>query len=306
MTIELITTEAILFSGGSCPALTEQIALGLNLPLGEMKSRHFPDREISIEIEEDVYGKKVIVVQSIARQPNEYLMELLLIVDGLKRAAAKEIIAVIPYLGYCRQDRIDKCSVPITAKLVAGLIEAAGVNQLITVDLHAPQVQGFFDIPVHHLHGWPLLAQAVIDDGWEIGIVVGPDIGSIKIADAFAERLGVEMAIIDKHRISAEEVIASELIGNVNGKNVLLADDMCSTGATLASAAKACREKGAHKIIAAVTHPLLVGSALQLLEHSPIDVLYVMDTIALQDDVRACKKVRCISCADLICQSLSR
>lgn len=218
-------------------------------------------------------------------------------VDALKRASAKSITAVVPYFGYCRQDRKEKPRVPITAKLVANMLEKAGVSRLITMDLHAGQLQGFFDIPVDHLKALPLLAKAIQGKGLNDLVVVAPDSGSAKLARDFATALGVDYALIDKVRSSSTDVTITAVIGDIEGKNVLLADDVCSTAITLASAAKACREKGASKVIACATHPLLVGEALQDLADSPIEALLVSDTIPLREEVSESKQVHSVSVA---------
>lgn len=302
-------SHAVIFAGSSHPHLAKSISQASGISLGNMKNIPFPDGETFLEIEESVRGKSAFVVQSIAHRPNEFLMELLIAADALRRASAKEIIAVVPYFGYCRQDRKagregQTPRVPITAKLVANLLSEAGVTRLVVMDLHAEQVEGFFDIPVDHLHAQPLLVQAVKNDGFDNGIVVGPDLGSIKIARRFSEGLGVDFAVVDKHRISACETQAMNLIGDVNGKDVLLADDICSTGGTLVSAAKACREKGAKRILAAVSHGLFVGPCIELLEQSPIDVLYVADTIELNENAKKLKALRPVPVAGLFGQAL--
>lgn len=301
---------ALLFSGSSNPELAKAIAHSADIPEGRMRIGKFPDGEISLEILDSVRGKQVFVVQSVALQPNEFLMEFLIIVDALRRASAQSVIAVIPYFGYCRQDRKDKPRVPITAKLIANLQAEAGVNRLMTMDLHAEQVQGFFDIPVDHLYARPLLVEAVKRDGFENGVVVAPDIGSVKIARAFANDLAVandltvDFVIVDKHRLSATQVEAAHLIGDVKGKDVLLADDMCTTGATLWSAAKACHEKGAKRIRAAVTHGLFVGRAAELLAETPIERIYVTDTVPFNAEIRKLKSLCPISSASLFGQAV--
>lgn len=291
--------DAVLFSGSSYPSLAKEIARSSGIHYGSVLCERFPDGEISLELRESVRGKNVYVVQSVAIHPNEYWMELLILVDALRRASAKSIVAVIPYFGYSRQDRKDKPRVPITAKLVANLLTQAGVDRLITMDLHAEQLQGFFDIPVDHLYARPLMVQAIKKKGFTNGIVVAPDIGSVKIARSYAEELGTDFAIVDKHRKSASEVEVLNLIGDVNGKDVLLADDICSTAGTLASAAKACHEKGANRVIAAVTHGLFVEDALDKIDNSPIEILYCADTIPLQESQAKCKKLQAVSCAGL-------
>lgn len=301
----LESANAVLFSGRSHPRLAKAIAESSGVPLGQMLSTTFPDGETFLEVKESVRGKQVFVVQTIAHHPNDFLIELLIAADALKRASAKEIIAVVPYFGYCRQDRKDRPRVPITAKLVADLLAAAGVTRLIVMDLHADQVQGFFDIPVDHLTARFLLTEAIKRDGFTNGILVAPDIGSIKIARAFSEELGVDLAVVDKSRISATQVEVNRIIGDVEGKDVLLADDMCSTAGTLVSAAKACHEKGAKSVIAAATHGLFTGNAVSMIEQSPIERLYVADTIELQESAKSLKALRSVPTAGLFGQAIN-
>lgn len=300
-------SEAVMFCGSSHPELAKAMAKEAKIPIGSLKRSKFPDGEISVEILESVRGKLAFVVQSIAKNPSEYLMEMLVIVDALKRASAKGIIAVIPYFGYCRQDRKDKPRVPITAKLVANLLEAAGVTRLVTMDLHAEQVQGFFDIPVDHLFAKKPLIEAFLKEisksrkeGFkpEEFVVVAPDVGSVKIAKSTAEILGSDFAVADKLRVDSikksrslskdftSNVEVRQLIGDVKEKNVLLADDICSTGSTIASAAKACQEKGARKIFALVTHGLFVGEALEMIKRSGVEAIFVTDTIPHEQNVK--------------------
>ncbi len=291
--------SAVLFAGSSHPELAKEIAIHAGIRQGEMVTERFPDGEIYVELLESVRGKCVYIVQSVAVHPNEYWMELLILVDALRRASAKSIVAVMPYFGYCRQDRKDKPRVPITAKLVANLLTQAGVDRLMTMDLHAEQVQGFFDIPVDHLYSRPLFVESVRKIGFKNGIVVAPDVGSVKIARAYAEELGVDFAIVDKHRLSATQVEVHNLIGDVQGKDVLLADDLCSTGGTLVSAAEACHKKGANRIFGAVTHGLFAGDAVEKIEASPIEFLLTSDTIPLQDKFLSWNKLKIVSCAPL-------
>lgn len=297
--------NAVLFSGKSHPKLAQAIAESSGIPIGNMNSINFPDGETFLEIKESVRGKSVFVVQAIAQRPNEYLMELLIAADALKRASAKEIIAVIPYFGYCRQDRKDRSRVPITAKLVANLLAEAGITRVVVMDLHAEQIQGFFDIPVDHLSARILLAKAVKKEGFDPKVIVAPDIGSVKIARAFAEGLGVDFAVVNKHRLSASQVEVHGLIGDVKGKDVLLADDMCSTASTLVSAAKACHEKGANRIIAAVTHGLFIEPAVEAIANSPIDVIFVGDTIELNEQAKQLKTLRSVPVAGFFGQAIN-
>jgi len=273
----------VVLSGSSHPELAKEIAKQLGVSLGDLNMGRFPDNEISIQILESVRGKDVFVVQSIALAPNDYLVELLMMVDALKRASARSIVAVVPYFGYARQDRKDKPRVPISAKLVANLLETAGVDRVLTMDLHAGQVQGFFDIPVDNLNSLPLMVEAFKKLEIPNLVVVSPDAGSIKLARDYAALLGVDYAVIDKIRSSATEVAITTVIGEIEGKNVLLADDMCSTGGTLASAAKACREKGALRIYCSLSHGLFVGNSVKRIEDCPIEQLLMSNTIPVTE-----------------------
>lgn len=273
----------LLFAGTSHSELAQQIANCLDIPLGKARIKTFPDGEIGVHILENVRGRDVFVLQSVARHPNLYLMELLIIVDALKRASARSIVAVIPYFGYARQDRRGMGREPITAKLVADLLERAGVTRVLTMDLHTEQIQGFFNIPVDNLYGRLVLAEAVKKLNLEQGVVVTPDIGSIKLAKAYAASLNWDLAIVDKRRINAEQhVEVTALIGNVKDRNVLLTDDVCSTGGTLKSASLICKQEGAKCILAAVTHGLMIGSAF---EESAIEKMFIGNTVPLSDDV---------------------
>lgn len=293
-----------LFAGSSHPDLARQIAEYLGVTLGKLKIERFPDGETFVQILESVRGRDAFVLQSIALDPNNFLMELLIIVDALRRASARSITALIPYFGYSRQDRKDKPRVPITAKLVANLLVNAGVTRVVTMDLHAGQIQGFFDIPVDNLYGRHCLETAFKGYAKNELVVVAPDIGSVKLARSYAHDLGADLAIVDKQRYDAAKVEAVNLIGDVKGKYVLLADDMCSTAGTLVSAAKACQEKGALKIFAAVTHGLCVGDALEKIESSPIEALMMSNTIPDRDRFAATAKVKIVSVANLFGQAI--
>lgn len=291
----------LLFSGTSHPDLSKEIASLLGIPLGQVLVETFPDKEIGVQILENVRGRDVFVLQSIARRPNFYLMELLILIDALKRASAKSITAVIPYFGYARQDRKDKPRVPITAKLVANLLEKAGASRVLTMDLHTEQIQGFFDIPVDNLYARPLLGSAVKEFGFTEGVVITPDIGSIRFAKEFASLLGWDLAIIDKRRINAEKVEANALVGDVKDRNVLIVDDLCSTGVTLRKAAMVCQQAGAKKIYAAVTHGLFLEKAL---EGSAMEKIFVSNTIAMPDEVLQNPKVQIVSIASLFSKAI--
>jgi ribose-phosphate pyrophosphokinase len=290
----------LLCSGSSHPSLAQEIAAYLGVALTPVQLGHFPDGEISVEIPVSVRGEDLFVLQTIARQPNEYLVELLIMIDALKRASAKSITAVIPYFGYCRQDRKSRPRDPITAKLVANLIATAGATHLLTMDLHAGQLEGFFDIPVDHLHAMPLLGKSFLERaGGQNYVVVAPDIGSVKLAHTYAKFLHTDLVIIDKQRLSPQLTEVVAVIGDVEEKNVLLADDMCSTGETLMSAAKACREKGAKKIFAAVTHGWFDEKTILALEESPIEALLVCNTIPPHPRSTNSTKLNIVSVAPL-------
>jgi ribose-phosphate pyrophosphokinase len=266
-----------LFSGSSHPQLTQEIASILGCDLGKMDINTFPDGEIGVQILSNVRGKDVFVLQSTAKRPNHYLMELLIIVDALKRASAKSITTLIPYFGYARQDRKDVGRSPITAKLVANILEKAGVTRVLTMDLHAPQIQGFFDIPVDNLSARFSLVNAIKKTNSKTIIVVSPDLGSNKMARAYANDLNVEIAIIDKKRISSTDIMSKSLFGDVEGKEVLIVDDICSTGETLKAAFEVCKKAKATKIYAAISH--YVGDE-KLFENSCFEKIYITNTVA--------------------------
>lgn len=295
----------LLFSGSSHPILAEEVADYLGVKLGQVKLERFPDGEISLQILENVRGRDTFVLQTIALDPNNYLMELLIMIDALKRASARSIAVVIPYFGYCRQDRKDKPRVPITAKLVANLLVNAGATRILTMDLHAGQLQGFFDIPVDNLSGRLQLGESFKEYLSNNFAVVCPDVGSIKLSRDYADQLGVELCIASKERINSREVKAVTLLGDIKGKDVLLADDMCSTAGTLVSAAKACQEKGARRIFAAVTHGLFVENAVEELEASPIETVLVSNTIPYTERLSKSTKIKTISVASLFGQAIS-
>lgn len=270
-----------IFCGRASRDLTERICRYLELPVGQGHTDMFPDGEIIVKLEEDVRGRDCFVVQSTYHPVNAHLMELLIYIDCLKRASAKRITAVIPYFGYARQDRKDEGRVPITAKLVANLITTAGADRVLGMDMHAEQIQGFFDIPVDHLHAAPAIVkffETMRDELGEIA-VVSPDVGNVKLANRYAGWLGGDLAIVDKRRKSGSEVQSANLIGEVKDKTVLMFDDMISTGGTMAEAAKMVMARGARGVIASCTHPVLVGLAMERLAESPIRKIIVTDTI---------------------------
>jgi ribose-phosphate pyrophosphokinase len=297
-----------LFSGRAHPELARRVCDYLGLPLGRAMMGNFPDGEISCKIDEDVRGRDVFIVQSTCPPVNENLMELLIMIESFKRASADRITAVIPYFGYARQDRKDEGRVPITAKLVANLITRAGADRVLAMDLHAAQIQGFFDIPVDHLYAAP-----VIDDYFKtLGfneedlVVVSPDEGSIKRALAHMGRLGGRLAIIDKRRSSAEQTRQAHVIGGaVEGKTALIFDDMISTAGSICGAARVMHEAGAKRIFLAATHGLLVGGAMKRLEEAPIEALVVTDSIPLPLE-KATSRITVLSVAPLLGEAIKR
>jgi ribose-phosphate pyrophosphokinase len=290
----------MLFAGTSHPELAKQVADCLGVQLGKVLIETFPDGEIGVQILENVRGRDVFLLQTVARHPNLYLLELLILLDALKRASARSLVAVIPYYGYGRQDRKGKGRVPITAKLVADLLEKAGVTRVLAMDLHSEQIQGFFNVPVDNLYAQPVLIDAIQELNLDRCVVVTPDIGRVKMAREFAETLKVDFAIIDKRRISANQVEANALIGDVENRDVLLIDDMCSTGKTLKAASSVCKKAGAKRVFAAVTHGLLVGRAF---EESAIEKMLVTNTICLPSDINR-DRIQVVSVASLFAKAI--
>ena len=291
----------LLFSGTSNEKLAGEVARSLGVSLGKLSISTFPDGEIGIEIYENVRGRDAFVLQTIARRPNHYLMELLILIDALKRASCRSITFVIPYFGYARQDRKDKGRVPITAKLIADILQQAGADRGLTMDLHAEQIQGFFDIPVDNLYARPLLEKAVQSLGLDSYVVVAPDLGSIKLAKAFAQEVGADFAIVDKRRVDAEHVEPGALIGSVEGRPVVIIDDLVSTGETLKIAARACKKAGASQIYAVATHGLMADKAFR---GSAIEKLIITDTIPVSEGCLSDPSVEVVSCAPLFSQAI--
>ena len=270
-----------IFGGRGARELSTDVCEHLGLPEGAAHTELFPDGEVIVRIEEDVRGRDCFIVQSTGHPVNANLMELLIYIDCMRRASAKRITAVIPYFGYARQDRKDAGRTPITAKLVANLVTAAGADRVLCMDLHAAQIQGFFDIPVDHLSASTVIAQYFQGIRSDLGdlVIVSPDVGNVKVANAYADVLDAELAIIDKRRVSGDTVATKNLIGDVKGRTVLMVDDMISTAGTICQAAELVMQEGAERVIAAATHPVLCGLALDRLKESPIERLIITDSI---------------------------
>ncbi len=298
-----------IFTGRASRALTERVCRYLDLPVGQGHTDMFPDGEIIVKLDEDVRGRDCFVMQSTYHPVNAHLMELLIFIDCLKRASAKRITAVIPYFGYARQDRKDEGRTPITAKLVANLITTAGADRVLAVDLHAEQIQGFFDIPMDHLHAVPVFIRHFESIREQLGpiVLVSPDVGNVKRANRYASYLGGDFAIIDKRRKSGSEVVSTNIIGDVKGRTVLMVDDMISTAGTMCEAAKLVMEHGAVDVVAAATHPVLVGLAMERLQEAPISRVIVTDTIPTDGRCNPIQsKLTELSVADLIGEAIHR
>jgi len=294
------------FSGCSNEPLAKAVCEYLELPVGGAKIEQFPDGEKIIRVEDDVRGRDCFVLQSTCSPVDENLVELLIYLDCLKRASAKRVTAVIPYFGYARQDRKDEGRVPITAKLVANVITAAGADRILAVDLHAQQLQGFFDIPVDHLTGSLVLSKYFRDKKIENLTVVSPDVGNIKIASRYASQLGGDLAIVHKRRISGSQVQAQELIGSVQGRNILMCDDMITTAGTICSAAALVKERGAKKIYAGATHGVFAPGAAEKLSETPVDEIVVTDTIPLNAEAAKLKKIKVLTVAAMVGEAIKR
>jgi ribose-phosphate pyrophosphokinase len=295
------------FTGKANPALAQEITRHLRVPLGRAHVGRFSDGEVNVELMENVRGRDVFIVQP-TNPPAENLMELLMMTDACRRASAKRITAVVPYFGYGRQDRRPRATrVSITAKLVANMIASAGVDRLLTVDLHADQIQGFFDIPVDNVYASPVLLGDAWKQKYKNMIVVSPDVGGVVRARALAKRLDdADLAIIDKRRPRPNESKVMNIIGEVEGKTCVLVDDMVDTAGTLCQAAQALKDEGAIKVVAYITHPVLSGAAIERISKSVLDELVVTDTIPLSEEGLACKRIRQLSVAGLLAETVRR
>jgi ribose-phosphate pyrophosphokinase len=297
----------MVFTGSANPKLAQQVARQLNIQLGKATVSQFSDGEVMVELLENVRGKDVFVLQSTCAPTNDHLMELMIMVDALRRSSAARITATLPYFGYARQDRRPRSArVAISAKVVANMLTVAGVNRLLTMDLHADQIQGFFDIPVDNVYATPILLGDLFKMGYRNLVVVSPDVGGVVRARAIAKRLESDLAIIDKRRPRPNVATVMNIIGDVNGRTCVIMDDMVDTANTLCEAAKALKEQGAVRVVAYCTHPVLSGPAVGRIESSVIDELVVTDTIPLKPEAEACQKIRVVSVAGLMAETMRR
>ncbi len=300
-------TNLKLFAGTSNPELARQISDYLGIPLGARKIEDFPDGELFVKLEEDVRGRDMFILQPTCHPVNRSLMELLITIDCCRRASAARITAVIPYFGYARQDRKDEGRVPITAKLAANLIATAGADRVLTMDLHAAQIQGFFDVPVDNLYAEPVLSKYFADKHLDNLTLVSPDTGNAKRARIYAERLRGDLAVIDKRRISGQEVEFGRVIGDVEGRTVLMMDDMISTAGTVCDAARLCMSQGAKEVYVGATHGVLCGPAVERLRDAPITEVVVTDTIPISaEKLEGIGKLTVLSIADLMGETIHR
>jgi ribose-phosphate pyrophosphokinase len=294
------------FSGNSNTLLAQEISKELQIPLGKANVKKFSDGEIQVEIEENVRGMDVFVVQSTCTPVNVYLMELLIMMDAMKRASAERVTAVMPYYGYARQDRKVAPRAPITAKLIADLITTAGASRVLTIDLHAGQIQGFFNIPVDHLYSAPVMIDFIKKKFANNLVIVSPDAGGVERARAFGKRLGASLAIIDKRRPEPNQSSVMNIIGEIQNKTALLLDDMVDTAGTLTQSADALLKAGAKRVAACCTHPVLSGAAIERINKSALQELVVTDTIPLREEAKSCKKIVALSVSKLLGEAIKR
>ena len=297
----------MVFTGNANPKLAEDVVGHLNIHLGRAKVGRFSDGEVMVEILENVRGRDVFVLQSICSPTNDNLMELLVVVDALKRASAGRVTAAIPYMGYGRQDRRPSSArVPITAKVVANMMTSVGVDRVLTMDLHSEQIQGFFDIPVDNVYSGPIMLGDVWKRGFKDLVVISPDVGGVVRARALAKRMEADLAIIDKRRPRPNVATVMNIIGEVAGRTCVIIDDMVDTANTLCEAAAALKERGAERVLAYCTHAVLSGKAIERIAGSALDEIVVTDTIPLNEDARGCKKIRVLTVSSLFAETMRR
>ena len=292
------------FSGSAHPSLAKEIAEFLGIQAGQARLRRFPDSEVSFQIDENIRGADVFIVQPTSNPVDQHLMEMLVMIDAFRRSSAARITAVIPYYGYARQDRKDKPRVPISAKLVATLLSAAGTNRVLTMDLHKAQIQGFFDIPVDHLFAAPVIIEYLARLNSEKLTIVSPDAGGAERARAYAKRLDAELAVIDKRRTEDGSAEVMNVIGDVQGRTCILQDDIIDTAGTIQKGAVALKEAGAERVLACAVHGVLSGPAIERIDNSPVDQLIVTNTIPLKGDAQNCRKIVVLSVARLLGQAI--
>jgi ribose-phosphate pyrophosphokinase len=298
--------ELKIFGGRAHPALTQEICDYLNVPQGKVASYNFSDGESFCQIEENVRGSDIFVVQPTSQPVNENLMELLIMLDAFKRSSASRVTAVMPYYGYARQDKKDQPRVPITAKLVADLISKAGADRVLTMDLHAAQIQGFFDIPVDHLFAAPVLLEAIRNLAVDDPVIVSPDAGGVERARAIAKRLRASLAIVDKRRTAPNEAEVMNIIGEVDGRTAIILDDIIDTAGTLVKTVEALRAKGAAHVVAVGVHGVLSGPALDRIEQAPLAEVLITNTTPVEDKLAACGKLRTLSVSALLGEAIRR
>jgi ribose-phosphate pyrophosphokinase len=296
--------ELKVFSGNAHRQLAQEIADCLGIPLGQARLRRFPDSEVSFQIDENIRGADVFIIQPTSNPVDQHLMELLVMIDAFRRSSAARITAVIPYYGYARQDRKDKPRVPISAKLVANLLSAAGTNRVLTMDLHKAQIQGFFDIPVDHLFAAPVIIEYCSKLPSNNLTIVSPDAGGAERARAYAKRLDAELAIVDKRRTEDGTAEVMNVIGDVNGRTCILQDDIIDTAGTIQKAAVALKDAGAERVLACAVHGVLSGPAIQRIEDSPLDQLIVTNSVPLRGEAERCGKIRVLTVARLLGQAI--
>ena len=303
----MVSNSLMVFSGNANPKLALSVTQHLNIPLGRTTVNRFSDGEVAVEINENVRGQDVFVLQSTCAPTNDNLMELMIMVDALRRASARRITAAIPYYGYARQDRRPRSArVAISAKVVANMLQSVGVDRVLTMDLHADQIQGFFDIPVDNIYSTPVLLNDILAHQYPNLMVVSPDVGGVVRARAMAKALDVDLSIIDKRRPRANVAEIMNIIGEVKGRTCVITDDIVDTAGTLCNAASALKERGAVRVLAYAAHPVLSGNAVDRITNSPLDELVITDTIPLRPEAEACPKIRQLSCAALIGETISR
>jgi ribose-phosphate pyrophosphokinase len=303
----MVPDNLMVFTGNANPKLAQAVAHQINIPLGKAQVSRFSDGEVMVELFENVRGKDVFILQPTCAPTNDNLMEILIMADALKRASAGRITAAIPYFGYARQDRRPRSArVAISAKVIANMLQVVGINRVLVMDLHADQIQGFFDIPVDNIYASPILLGDLWKHNYDNLVVVSPDVGGVVRARALAKRMEADLAIIDKRRPRANVAEVMHIIGEVEGRNCVIMDDMVDTANTLCQAAQALRDSGALRVMAYATHPVLSGKAIERLNGSVIDELVVTDSIPLSAEAAACGKIRQLSCAALLGETISR